>query len=111
MLRLQVFASLAMLALASVAAFFAWRYLQGKSPLDVARDLKDATPLGIPARAIDSGISAATGRDETLGGWFAELFDPATRAANAMLRTPPILPHANTTADYSTPPDYFLGAP
>jgi hypothetical protein len=92
-----------MLAALAVAGFFLWRYLQGKSPLEVARDLKESTPLGIPARALDAGISSATGREETFGGWLAEVFDPATRAANEMLRTPPILPHANASEDYSTP--------
>jgi hypothetical protein len=46
--------------------------------------LKEKTPLGIPSRAIDSGISAATGREETLGGWLNEFFDPNARAVAEM---------------------------
>lgn len=92
-MKLYATVQLALLAALAVAGIFLWRYLQVSTPLEIARDLKEKTPLGIPARAIDSGITAATGREETLGGWFAELFDPATRAANAMLRSP--LPHDN----------------
>jgi hypothetical protein len=102
-MRIYAYAQLAMLAALGIAGIFLWRYLQGKSPLDVARDLKDSTPLGIPSRALDAGISSATGREETLGGFLAEIFDGSTRRANEMMRTPPILPHDNATEDYSSP--------
>lgn len=108
-MKYYAFAQLTLLAVAAFFGFIFWRYLIGNSAFDISRDLKEKTPLGLPARAIDSGISAATGRDETLGGLFAEWFDPATRAANEMMRTPPILPHDKITEDYSTP--FFYGAP
>lgn len=102
-MKLYAYTQLVMLAALAVAGLFLWRYLKGKNPLDIARDLKESTPFGIPARALDSGISVATGREETLGGMLAEIFSSSTRAANEMLRTPPILPHKNASADYSTP--------
>lgn len=80
----------ALLTLA-VLGFLAWKaygYFQSRGVLGSASDLKEKTPLGVPARVIDSAISAATGREETLGGWLAELLDPMTRKANAMLGTP-----------------------
>lgn len=73
--------------------YFVWKWISDKggiaaASLSVGATLKNSTPLGIPARAIDSGISAATGRDETLGGWLAELFNPATRQLAKQLNTP-----------------------
>jgi hypothetical protein len=35
-----------------------------------------------PSRAADSAVTALTGREETLGGWLAEIFNPATRAVS-----------------------------
>lgn len=94
---LGVFELLAFVAVA-LFAFFAWRYFTAKDAFEIARDLKERTPLGIPARTIDSSITAATGREETLGGWLAELFDPATREANQMLRAPVVLPQENVNS-------------
>jgi hypothetical protein len=34
-------------------------------------------------------VSVLTGREETLGGWLAELFDPATRELARVLGAPP----------------------
>lgn len=34
-------------------------------------------------------VSNLTGREETLGGWLAELLDPSTRAVARMLGAPP----------------------
>jgi len=34
-------------------------------------------------------VTVLTGREETLGGWLAELFDPATRKVGEMLGAPP----------------------
>lgn len=75
-----------------VIAWLIYRYIKdaggiGAATMQGANVLKNDTPLGIPARAIDSGISAATGREETLGGWLAELFNPSTRAFNASMQT------------------------
>jgi hypothetical protein len=36
-------------------------------------------------------VSELTGREETLGGWLADLLDPATRRVNDLYRTPPII--------------------
>lgn len=95
--KLEGFAALATLAVAAVIGYFIWQYFKGKDVLSVAQDLKANTPLGIPARAIDTTISSATGRDETLGGWLAELFNPATRAT-ATITAPIALPHDAITA-------------
>lgn len=73
---------LVVLAVLGIGAFIAWRYFSSRGVLGAAQDLKENTPLGIPARGIDAAISAATGREETLGGWLAEMFDPATRAVS-----------------------------
>lgn len=79
-------AALALLALAllSFVAFKAWQYFKSKGIFGAAQDLKENTVIGAPSRAIDSIISFFTGREETLGGELAEIFDPATRKANAM---------------------------
>lgn len=84
--RFQLFAMLAILAALGAGAFILWRWIESKGGLGEA--LK-ASPLGVPSRAIDAGISYATNRDETLGGWLAEILDPSTRAARKMLETPP----------------------
>ena len=91
--------TLALLALAAVVGYVAWRayrYLEsmgdGSVTLGAGIALKEKTPFGLPAKGIDAGISAATGREETLGGMLAEWFNPATRAANEMLDKSP-LPH------------------
>jgi hypothetical protein len=36
-------------------------------------------------------VSELAGRPETLGGWLADLLDPATRRVNDLYRTPPII--------------------
>lgn len=79
-------------ALLGVGVFLLVRWLRSGdgAVAQISNALKDS-PLGAPARGVDAAISAATGRDETLGGWLAELFDPATRQVNASLkRTKPI---------------------
>jgi len=43
-----------------------------------------------PSNAANALASKVTGRDETFGGALAEVFDPTTRAANAMLKSPPV---------------------
>lgn len=85
--RLQIAGSLATIAAFGALAFVAWRYFSGRNVLDVARDLKESTPLGLPSRALDAGISAATGREETLGGWLAGIFNPATRTVDSLYGT------------------------
>jgi len=40
-------------------------------------------------------VSQVTGREETLGGWLAELFDPGTRAVARMLGAPPAVVASN----------------
>ena len=81
------------LALLGIGGFFLYRWLtSGDGPLANIGNAAKASPLGIPSRAIDAGITAATGRDETLGGWLAEWFDPSTRAANQMLKLNPVKP-------------------
>jgi hypothetical protein len=110
--KLYAYAQLAMLAALALLGVVAWRYFGAKDAFEVARDLKEKTPLGLPARALDTGISSAVGREETFGGWLAEMFDPTTRAANKMLRSPVVLPQDRSAPDYSTPP-YFgdMGGP
>jgi hypothetical protein len=77
-----------MLIAVSVGGFFLYRWLRAGGLFDAGNALKANPVIGAPARAIDSAISAATGREETFGGWLAEMLDPATRKANAMLGTP-----------------------
>jgi hypothetical protein len=63
------------------AAWAARRALPALNPLN---------PENIVNQGVTGLVTELAGRPETLGGWLAELFDPATRAANEMLRTPPI---------------------
>lgn len=88
---LKVVLALAVFAAIAYAVYLLAKYIKSKggvgdAALAGAQTLKDSTPLGIPARGIDAGISMATGRDETLGGLLAEWFNPTTKAANAMLQ-------------------------
>lgn len=83
--RLQLFAAFGILGVLVVAGIALFVWIRSKGGIGEA--LK-ASPLGIPSRAIDAGITAATGREETLGGWIAEVLNPATRAANKMLQAP-----------------------
>lgn len=46
-------------------------------------------PLNIVNQGVTGIVSAITGREETFGGWLAELFDPATRRAREMLEDAP----------------------
>lgn len=100
---LKVIAVLGVLALVAIGGLLIWRWIEKKGGLGAATvaagvALKENTPLGIPARGIDAGISAATGREETLGGFFAELFDPSTRQLARELRSDPP-PPSNDTSD------------
>ena len=92
--KVEGFAALAVLAFFGVVAIVVYRYIKkaggiGGAAVNAGVALKENTPLGIPARVIDAGVSKATGRNETLGGFLAETFDPTTRAANTMLNSPP----------------------
>lgn len=78
----SIFLVAVLAALAIGAALFV-RWLNTRGVMGAAQDLKENTPLGIPARAIDSTISAATGREETLGGALADWLNPVARTANA----------------------------
>jgi hypothetical protein len=79
------------------------------------------TTAALPYNAASSAVSAATGREETLGGWFAELFDPSTRAANKMLSSVPTVnavtrgaanvPVRETVKPTMDGTDLFFGAP
>ena len=40
-------------------------------------------------QAAGGAVTALTGREETLGGWLAEWFNPATREVARMLGAPP----------------------
>lgn len=62
--------------------------LFGKGIMQGAQWLKEETPLGAPARVIDSVVTKATGREETLGGWLAEILDPSTRKVNEIFSSP-----------------------
>ncbi len=74
------------IAALSILAFLLWRFVQSKGGAGPAAIAAGAylktTPLGVPSRALDDGITAMTGREETLGGMLAEWFDPATREFN-----------------------------
>jgi len=70
------------LVLILAAAWAARRALPVLNPLN---------PENIVNRGVTGIVTELTGRPETLGCWLAEIFDPATRRANEMLRTPPIL--------------------
>lgn len=74
----------------------------GQAAIAAGTTLKNDTPFGVPARIIDQGLTRATGREETLGGWLAELFDPATRALR-QLNTPGKGQRAEVTMARNTP--------
>lgn len=76
-----------MVAIVAVLAWLVYK-LFGKGIMQGAQWLKEETPLGAPARGIDAMISSAAGREETLGGWLAEMLDPATRKVNQVFSTP-----------------------
>lgn len=82
LVQVLFYVALAAIAFAAFMMLRRWLNAGDGAASQIGNALKDS-PLGIPARGIDATISAATGREETLGGWFAELFDPATRQANA----------------------------
>lgn len=83
----QLFQLLILMMVVAVLGWIAYK-LFGKGFLEGANWLKNSTPLGAPSRAIDSAITNATGRDETLGGILAEIFDPATREVAAIYGKP-----------------------
>ena len=79
--------ALLVLAVVALVAWKVYEWVKGKggvagAVIDAANTIKESTPLGAPSRAIDSTISAATGRTETLGGFLADLFNPAARKVN-----------------------------
>lgn len=96
----RIGAFFAVIAAIAFAAFWFWRRRDTMTAASVASYIKEETVLGAPARAVDSAISAATSREETLGGWLAEKFDPATREVNRQLSTPKSV----VTPSY---PDYY----
>lgn len=55
----------------------------GRRVANVANAVNPLNPNNVAAQGANAIASAVTGREETLGGWLAELFDPATRAVNA----------------------------
>ena len=69
------------LVLILAAAWAARRALPVLNPLN---------PENIVNRGVTGIVTELTGRPETLGGWLAEMFDPATRRANEMLRDSPV---------------------
>jgi hypothetical protein len=82
--------SLLALALLAALAFAAWKVYtligkKGGGVAGAAAVLKESTPLGIPSRAIDAGISAATGREETLGTWLAGVLSADVRHADKLM--------------------------
>lgn len=99
--------AIVLLAAVALGVFFAWRFYRKSQSDGVGAALK-SSPLGLPSRAIDAVISDATGRDETLGGWLAEIFSPSVRAANRAITAPlprPRKPSGNPLASpYSINP-------
>lgn len=83
---IKAIATLAVFAVLAFVLYKVYALIKSKGVLPAAVDagnyLKKETPLGAPARGIDAVISWFTGREETLGGLAAEVFDPATRQAN-----------------------------
>jgi hypothetical protein len=83
---------LALAALAALALFGIWVWSNKKT---LAEGIGQAANLVNPSssqnlvnRAVTAGVSRATGRDETFGGWLADIFDPATRRVNREYLTP-----------------------
>lgn len=96
----------AALVILGIGGFFLYRWLtSGDGPLANVGNALKASPLGIPARGIDAGISAATGREETLGGWLAEMFDPNTRKVGEVLKMNPVKPTSSTSVYSINPRD------
>ena len=77
---IKALTALAVLAILGYVAYKLASYLKGKSPADVVFDagdaLKNNTPFGLPSRAIDAGITAATGKEYTLGTFIYDVFHP-----------------------------------
>lgn len=78
---------LGLVALAALG-IIAWRFAPDLKKL-VTKTLNPANPQNIVNRNVTAAVSAATGREETLGGWLAEWFDPTTRLAREMLGQKP----------------------
>lgn len=93
------FRGLAMLAAVAGVAYVAYRVTKAApAAVDAVKQAAtDAVQLVNPAdsgNVVNRGVSAvgaAVSGDSTwsLGGWLAELFDPGTKAANAMINSPP----------------------
>lgn len=97
-INLLSWVKLAMIGAALVGIFFLVKWILKRGLFGIATDLK-ASPLGIPSRAIDSTISSATGREETLGGMIAEIFNPSTRAVSKIYSRPKPAPYIPPVAD------------
>lgn len=64
--------------LALLAIFGVYAYTQRDKLAQAANLVNPASSENVVNRAITSGVSAATGREETLGGWLADIFGPKT---------------------------------
>jgi hypothetical protein len=69
-----------------VVAYIAHRVIKGGAALGEAVGegvalVNPADDRNIVNRGVTAAVSAATGRDETLGGWLAGIFNPASRQA------------------------------
>jgi hypothetical protein len=77
------------LALAALAAvgILAWRFSPDLKKV-VTETLNPASRENIVNKPISAAVSAAVGREESLGGWLAEWLNPATRKVAEMLQGP-----------------------
>lgn len=77
--------AIAILAGVGAVAFVGYKIWSNRAAIGAA--VNPADPNNIAATAANSVTRTLTdGREETLGGWLASIFDPATRAANRMVR-------------------------
>jgi hypothetical protein len=82
----------ALAGLAALAAFGVWLLLNRDRLIggvkQAANLVNPASSENIANRAVTATVSSVAGREETLGGWLAEIFDPATRRVNREYQTP-----------------------
>lgn len=80
---------LVMIALAALGFLYFWnRKAIAQSVQAVGAAINPTADTNLAYRAASAVTSAATGTNDSFGGWLAEKFSPSVAAANAMLATP-----------------------
>lgn len=68
----------------------AWAAKRGAAAVGAA--VNPLNSENIVNQGVTGAVSELTGRDETLGGWLAGVFDPATRRVDQLYRIQPWAP-------------------